>query len=253
MTQPAQQPSRRLVPMSLRVPVVIMIGLCALTAGTLGIKLAHGTQPTGLDNTVARWLMPALGPASSGRGRGFGQHLGSFASPFANFGGPEPMALMTALLCYCSAAMRRYRGAILLAVSVIAASALTEYVLKPLIDRTYASALSFPSGHSTAAFALATGIIVLLANPPGSRMPRSMRAVLAILALGGACAVALGLVVQRAHYFTDTVGGAAVGIGVTLSAALLLDLRVGRLGPAAAPLPAESAEPTEPTEPAQLT
>jgi membrane-associated phospholipid phosphatase len=252
MTQPARQSSRHLVPASLRLPACIMIGLCALTAGTLGIMLAHGTQPTGLDNTVARLLAPSFGPGSVGGGPGLGQHLGSFASPFANFGGPEPMALMTALLCYCCAAMRRYRGAILLAASVIAASALTEYVLKPLIDRTYADALSFPSGHSTAAFALATGIIVLLANPPGSRMPTSMRAVLAILALGGACAVALGLVVQRAHYFTDTVGGAAVGIGVALSAALLLDLPVGRGRPAAAtaPLPAEQAGPTEP---AQLT
>jgi len=55
--------------------------------------------------------------------------------------------------------------------------------------------------------------------------------------------VAVGLIGLRWHYFTDTVAGAAVGIGTVCALALLLDLpaasrqfgRAGRLLPAAQP------------------
>jgi membrane-associated phospholipid phosphatase len=145
---------------------------------------------------------------------------------------------------YCCLALRRYRGAVLVAASVLIASGLSELVLKPIVDRTRYGSLSYPSGHATAAFALATAIVVLLARPPKTNMPRSMRIVLAVLAMGTAATIAAGLV--EIHYFTDTIGGAGVGIAVTLSAALLMD-RFSFLGErapqaaAAVPAAAESA------------
>ncbi len=51
--------------------------------------------------------------------------------------------------------LRRYRAAILVAGSEIVASGLTEFVFKPVVGRTLGGSLSYPSGHTTAAFALA--------------------------------------------------------------------------------------------------
>jgi membrane-associated phospholipid phosphatase len=47
--------------------------------------------------------------------------------------------------------------------------------------------------------------------------------VLASLALLAATAVAIGMVARGAHYFTDVVAGAAVGTGMVLACALILD------------------------------
>jgi membrane-associated phospholipid phosphatase len=71
-------------------------------------------------------------------------------------------------------------------------------------------------------------IVVLLADPAGTRMPRSLRVVLSLVALASAGGVALGLVAAHMHYFTDTVAGAAVGTTVALSTALIIDWVVAR-------------------------
>lgn len=251
MSEPPRD-SRQLVPPALRRTAGVIAGLCAAILATLGTLVANGTRPTRLDTAVANLLEPGrFGPGGFGGGPGSGPHLGFLLGPFGQLGGPVPMTFLTGLLCYCCLAMRRYRGAALLAISVIVASSLTEFVLKPLIHRTYTGSLSFPSGHATAAFALAAGIVILLADPPDSRMPKSMRAVLSLLTLGIACAAALGLVAGQMHYFTDTVGGAAVGIGVAISAALAIDRFGSRLTSAAMPA-SVPAEPAEPAEPAHL-
>src|SRR6266568_4565910 len=89
---------------------------------------------------------------------------------------------------------------------------------------------SFPSGHATALFGLAATGSVLLANPPRPRLPRQVRLLLVLAAALVAATVAVAVVVLRYHYFTDTVAGTAVGIGMVLLTALILD----RAGPVAA-------------------
>ena len=44
-----------------------------------------------------------------------------------------------------------------------------------------------------------------------------------LAALAAATATALAMVAMGAHYFTDTVGGAAVAISVVLATALIID------------------------------
>jgi membrane-associated phospholipid phosphatase len=158
---------------------------------------------------------------NSGFGPGGPGGPGFLLRPFGMLGSTLPMTLITALLAYCCLALRRYRGAVMVAAGVLVASSVSEFVLKPIIDRTRYGSLSFPSGHATAIFAIATAIAVLLIRPPATNMPTSMRRVLAALSYAAAAAGALGLV--EIHYFTDTIGGAAVGIGVTLAIALGLD------------------------------
>ena len=171
----------------------------------------HGTAPDALDKAVFRWVWPHR----------------TGLDPLTAVGDTVPVAVLMVLLCYCCLALRRYRGAIMVALAVPIASGITE-LLKHLIHRVYLDFLSFPSGHTTATFALITCIAVLLIDPPATKTPASMRVVLAALAAGFGAMVALALVAARFHYFTDTVGGAAVGIGVTVVIALALDLAAAR-------------------------
>lgn len=116
--------------------------------------------------------------------------------------------------------------------SVTVAVGLDERVFKPFFGRTYLGFLSYPSGHTTAVFALAATVTVLLLVTPQPARRRGLRMVVvaASCLVGGAVAAAvIGL---RWHYFTDTVAGAAVGIGTVCAVALLLDLpQVRRLSP----------------------
>ena len=133
-----------------------------------------------------------------------------------------PVAAIAAGLVLVCILWRRYGEAALVTISVPLASGITEFVLKPLIGRT-SWGYPFPSGHVTGAVALATVLTVLLARAP-ARVPGPVRLVLAVMAFMIAAAVALGVIGANMHHFSDTVGGAAVGIGTVLMTALLLDL-----------------------------
>jgi membrane-associated phospholipid phosphatase len=223
VTQPTRRIRARLIPHRLRLTALIIVAACCVTVSVLGALFYHGSSPDALDKAVFRSVWP---------------HRAGL-DPLASVGGTVPMTLLTAVLCYCCLALRRYRGAIMVALAVPLAAGTTE-LLKHLIHRIYVSFLSFPSGHTTATFALIKCITVLLIDPPATKAPASMRIVLALVSLGFGVMVALGLVAVRFHYFTDTIGGAAVGIGVTLTLALALDSAVARFGRSrAAALPAE--------------
>lgn len=149
------------------------------------------------------------------------------------FGTLAAVTVMTVALALACLAARRWRGAVLAAVAVPATSGLTEYVLKPFVGQP-AGQPSFPSGHATTMFALAAICAIVLLDPPGwvdppaRRVPWAVRLILALIAWLLATAVAAAMVAIGAHYFTDAVAGAAVGIGVVLACALTLDLVASR-------------------------
>ena len=134
--------------------------------------------------------------------------------------------IITAMVIACLAA-RRVNGAVLAAVSAPAASVATEKVLKPLADHLYAYA-SYPSGHTTGIFALITTTTVLLAGSPRENVRPLVRIAIIATAVLIGCAVGLAVVALSDHRFIDAVGGAAVGVAVTVTAAFLLDLPVSR-------------------------
>jgi membrane-associated phospholipid phosphatase len=240
MTQPDRaSPGHELVLPARRPAVLIVIGLCVITVCLIGAVVANGSTPTGLDSAVWNALPYPWAPGGQ-----FGHQatLLQYLNTIRQLGGPIPIIFLTALLCY-------YRGALMLAAGEIGASAFTEFT-KPLFNRTIGGSLSYPSGHTTAAFALAIGVVVLLAYAPDTRMPGSLRVVLSLVTGGTATLVAIGMVAWPQHYFTDTIGGAAVGTGGTLAAALLIDYVASRRRRAAAP--AAAAQPEQPTEVAQL-
>jgi undecaprenyl-diphosphatase len=116
----------------------------------------------------------------------------------------------------------RLRGSILAATAVPVASALCDALLKPLVHR---GGLTYPSGHVTSIAALASMLTILLALPPRPLARGLTRLLVPAAASLAACAVAVAVAVigLRWHYFTDTIGGAALGTGTVCALALLLD------------------------------
>ncbi len=199
---------------------------CVAVVAALGVQFAGLTQPGRLDAPVDAAFRSALA--------GYPGIL----LFLARFGDLPLVTVMTAALVVGCAAARRWRGALLAAIAVPVASGLTEGILKHLVGRTLHGWLSYPSGHATSSFALATISIILLAAP--SRLPAPVRRLLMAAALLFAVAVPSAMVALGLHYVTDIVGGAAVGAGTALLTALLLDAacensvvraRVARLAP----------------------
>jgi undecaprenyl-diphosphatase len=193
---------------------VLLIACVAVTA-MLGAWLMHRTGAGWLDTTIDGRLKAALGGHQAILGR------------LGQVGDPAQVTWITAGMFVACVAARRWRGAVLVAAAVPAAGALTEGLLKPFFDRTAQGHLEFPSGHATGAFAMAAACAVLLAGQVRPRLPAAVRLLLAVIAFLVAGGVAIAVVALGFHYFTDTVAGAAVGTGVVLAAAFILD----RLGP----------------------
>ena len=208
---PGRPRAARLLPAPLRLPAAALLAFCVTVTVLLGITFAGQHHAGWLDAAVDTPVKSAL------------KRFPAPLNVLADAGTLIPVTLMTLALVLACVVTRRRSGAILAAVATPVASALTELVLKPLVGRTLGSALSLPSGHATTSFALAGTCAVLLLDPPGHRLPGAVRLVLASLALLAATAVAIAMVARGAHYFTDVVAGAAVGTGMVLACALILD------------------------------
>jgi hydrogenase-4 membrane subunit HyfE len=74
---------------------------------------------------------------------------------------------------------------------------------------------------------LATVLGVLLHDPARRTVTRAACAALVVVACAVTVLVALGVIGLRWHYFTDTVGGIALGTGTVLTLAFLIDLVPG--------------------------
>ena len=144
---------------------------------------------------------------------------------------PLVVTVLGVLACCGCLLTHRPRGALLLAI-VLPAGALADIGLKPLIHRTiggslsyprYPASLSYPSGHTIGAFCLAVIVLVLLLGPHRPPLRPAVRALLACAVLAIACVVPVAMITLRMHYFTDTVGGAALATALVLAVALTID------------------------------
>jgi membrane-associated phospholipid phosphatase len=193
-----------------------LLACCAILVAVLGVLFAHQTRADRFDHAVDAPVIAW-----------FGGHQGLMpwlAAP----GSLKPVGVLCVVIVAACLLAGRLNGAVLAAAAVPVAVGLTEGLLKPLIHRTYLGSLVYPSGHTTAVFTLAATVTVLLLTPPQPVKGGGLRVLIpaAACALGGVVAVAvIGL---RWHYFTDTVAGAAVGIGTVCGLALVLDLPVVR-------------------------
>jgi membrane-associated phospholipid phosphatase len=211
-TKPRRRSAPRLLlPPALHRPAALLAAGCAAVTASLALVFAGQARPDGLDAAIDAHIRSALG------------RYGAQTHLLAGLGGLGPVTVLTAALVLACLVARRWRGAALAGLAVPAAVALTEYVLKPLVGRTIRGYPSFPSGHATALFALAAACAVLLTGPARPRLPGAVRLLLVLGATLVAAAVAAAMVARGYHYFTDTVAGTAVAIGVVLLTALLID------------------------------
>ena len=223
------RPGRPLLAASARPWAGGLLACCAILVAGLGVLFAHQTQPDWLDRAIdapfSAWL---------------GGHLGLGLWLIA-LGSSVPAVVLSAAIAVACLLAGRLNGAVLAAAAVPVANGLVEGLLKPLVHRTYLGNLTYPSGHTTAIFALAATVTVLLLVPPRPARAGALRVLIPAVACAAGTVVAIGLIGLRFHYFTDTVAGAAVGIGTVCGLALLLDLPriwrwlawVGRPRPAA--------------------
>lgn len=203
MASPALLHGRRLI--------ATIIGLAALGVAILGVHYADESAPGRIDSAIDSRVRHRL------RGHlRFLHHLVALGDPLSVVIG---CAALAALFFFAG----RRRAALLAILGPAAAAGVAEFVLKPLINRRINDALSFPSGHTTGAVAVAAVIIVALLGPSRPRWPAAARYALSALALLGAAAIATALVGSGYHYSTDTLGGFCVAVGVVLAVAWLID------------------------------
>ena len=211
ISSPQRPAARPLLSPAARRPALVALAACVAITAFFGLLFAHHAQPSWLDSAIDSRIRAGLGGHRVLLGR------------VARLGTPVPMAMMTTALVLACLATRRWRGALLVAIAVPAAEVITEYLLKPLVGRTLGGNLVFPSGHTTGVFTLAAVATVLLTGPLRPPLPRAVRWSLVVAACVVASATATAMIALGYHYFTDTVGGAAVAIGTVLATALTLD------------------------------
>jgi membrane-associated phospholipid phosphatase len=187
----------------------LLVGSAVLTA-VIGVLVAHHAQAGWFDRSVDSRIKAALAA-----------HDGLLLS-VADLVKPVHLTVLTAAVVVACVAGRRLNGALLAVVSVSAATGLTEG-LKRLVGRTLDGALVYPSGHTTGAFALAAVVTILMFCPSRHVLPFAVRLAIALAAMLTACTVAVAVIGLNWHYFSDTLAGAAVGIGTVAGVALVLD------------------------------
>jgi len=192
----------------------VLLTSCVILVTVLGVIFAHQTTADRLDHAIDSPIITWLG-----------SHPG-LAAWLAAPGSQLPAATLSAVIVIFCLFTGRLNRALLAVAAVPAAVGVNDGLCKPLFHRTYLGALSYPSGHTATMFALAATVALLLYVPPRSARATMLRLVIpaAACVLGGV--VAVGVIGLRWHYFTDTVAGAAVGIGTVCGLALLLDLPI---------------------------
>jgi undecaprenyl-diphosphatase len=194
---------------SCTIPAVWSLGCALLCAAAAAALYGGGLDPTlllTLNATAARlpgWLPSWLTDL------GHGLVAVMLVAPFLRRAPWVPAAAFAAAL---PAALFSRLG------KLLAARPRPAAVLDPALLHVQGSVLaghnSFPSGHSITAFLLATVILLGLACPPEGDAPRGPARV-ALLALGlftAALLVAASRVMVGAHWPSDTLGGAALGV-----------------------------------------
>ena len=190
----------------------VLLAGCAVLVAVLGLVFAR-------QNTADRFDHVVDSPVIAG----FASHH-ALALWLAFPGSMFPAVVLTTALTIGCLLTGRRRGAVLAILAVPVTAVITDWLLKPLVHRTYIGQVVYPSGHTATIVALAAAVTVLLLAPPRPEMPSWLRTLILAVAYLTALAVVVGVIAVRFHYFTDTVAGAAVGVGTVCGLALVLDL-----------------------------
>ncbi len=189
-----------------------LLAACVIVVAAGGAVFSGQTRADGFDNAVDSPFITFFA--------GHTDLLLKMAFP----GTLVPAIVISVVVAACCLLAGWRSGAVLALTAVPAATALDDELLKRLFDRTYLGALSFPSGHTTSIVSLTAMLAVLLLVPPQRPGTRTARVLVVAAGCVVSALVASAVIGLRWHYFTDTVAGAAVGIGTVCALALILDL-----------------------------
>jgi membrane-associated phospholipid phosphatase len=180
--------------------------VCVFAGAALSLMVAHGTGPYGFEDPAINWL----------GGRSAVQEWGSWSNLLGN---PA-----VAIVVIASLALGAIRGAavrvVLYGVVALAAFLINEHLAKPLVDRTYDGAVTFPSGHVTAA--CATAFAMWLALFPV--LKKHERIATALLGLAWVGLISLAVVGALWHTPLDAVGSVILSVGIVAGGGAILEL-----------------------------
>jgi membrane-associated phospholipid phosphatase len=180
--------------------------VCLGATAVLAVAVAHGSGPYGFEDPAINWL------AHPSAIRAWGQVAEILGTP----------ALVVVLVA-CSAfglARQALLRIALYAVLAVGAILLSDHVAKPLVQRTYYSVLTFPSGHVTAA--CATAVAMWLALFP--LLDKRARIVTLILGLAWILVMSFAVVGALWHTPIDVVGSLLLSVGFVSAGAALIEL-----------------------------
>lgn len=208
-----------MIPARGRWPALLVALVSLLLVAVMGAAFHRELFGTAFDNSVDPWLF---------------QHVPlRLALWWADLGSGPVSGTAAVVIAALLAWRRHWRAVALMLLTPVVCIVLVEYVLKPLVDRTFCVPRvfcvhpSFPSGHTAGACSVAFALTLILlgpARPVPLRLGRWLCGV--ALALAAMCCV--GLVASLYHYATDVVGAALLCLGVVLLLALALDRTVTR-------------------------
>lgn len=205
-----------MLPPSLRVSLGPVAALAALVVVVLGILYAGHGEPGAVDRWVVRPTADVRPPWR-------------YVALTMDFLGEPAGAVMLVVATVTGCLLlRRPRGAVLVVAGVGVAVG-TATLLKHVVGRTIHGAdnLSYPSGHTAFATALAYAVALLAAGRPGLGRAAGTSLVLAATLVAGA-AMGWAEVALSAHYPTDALGGWCTALAVTPVTAWLVDRTADR-------------------------
>ncbi|MEU5088897.1 phosphatase PAP2 family protein [Streptomyces sp. NPDC021356] len=211
------RPGAPVLPPPLRAGLGLIAALAALVVVVLGLLYAGHDRPGRVD----AWIQPAVdGVRPPWR----------YVALAADFlGEPAGAVMLVGAAVMGCLLLRRPRSAVLLVAGAGLAVG-TATLLKSVVGRTiHGGYLSYPSGHTAFATAIAVVVALLATGRRGLGRTGGTLLVLAAALVAGAvmgwAEVALG-----AHYPTDALGGWCTALAVTPATAWLVDRTADRLG-----------------------
>ena len=197
--------------------VIVLVCLAAVLSGV--IAFFHTSRSNAFDNRVGTWVIDTVSHRTL-------LHLLKITTPRWVFGA---IAVLVVLLLV----LRRFRLAAVAALGPGLTIVLTEWVIKPIVHRTYIAPIVvngrelylYPSGHEAGVATLTAVLVLIVAAMTSSRV------VLALAIVSAAFVdflAAVALVGNGFHFATDTIGAVCLSLACVIGCGLVIDLVVER-------------------------